>query len=169
MWATIALMGKLLLAAGACTIAAGIWRSATGKCWLLVANGLALGALGVLFTGVFGHKISLRTIALLITVTAMSIGTLELVTAGILRRQQHVAYGWLLGVAGAVSLSFALAFFALGFHWINVAPESHSDIIWIGSYFGFTAICMLGLALRLHSGGLSQSGDTSQRNVFCPA
>src|ERR1017187_1452557 len=44
----IAFLGKLALAAGACTIAAGIWRSAKGKCWLLVLNGLAIGALGLI-------------------------------------------------------------------------------------------------------------------------
>src|SRR6266480_3453568 len=45
---TLVLLGKLALAAGACTIAAGIWRSTNGKCWLLALNGLALGALGLI-------------------------------------------------------------------------------------------------------------------------
>ncbi len=38
---TVASLSTLALVAGACTIAAGIWRSASGKSWLLVMNGLA--------------------------------------------------------------------------------------------------------------------------------
>src|ERR1035438_5191609 len=47
-YGTAVFQSRLALAAGACTIAAGIWRSAKGKSWLLVLNGLALGALGVI-------------------------------------------------------------------------------------------------------------------------
>lgn len=42
------LLSRLALAAGVCTIAAGIWRLAKGKSWLLVLNGLALSAYGVI-------------------------------------------------------------------------------------------------------------------------
>ena len=156
---TVVFLGRLALAAGACTIAAGIWRSAKGKCWLLALNGLALGALGLMFNGVFGPRIQFRTIVLLLVVMATSIGILELATARTLRRQGHVADEWLLGLAGAASVGFALVFLALGFRWIKLEPGSHADIVWVGSYFGFSAICMLGLALRLHSLGLSQSGQ----------
>jgi uncharacterized membrane protein HdeD (DUF308 family) len=156
---TVVLLGKLALAAGACTIAAGLWRSTLGKSWFLVLNGLALGALGLIFNGIFGFRISLRTIALLMVVMAMSIGIFELVIARALRRQRHVADEWLLGLAGAASVGFALAFLAFGFHWIELEPRSHADFLWFGSYFGFNAICMLGLALRLHRLGLSPSGQ----------
>jgi|SRR5579863_4081955 len=155
---TIVLMGKLSLAAGACTIAAGIWRSAKGTCWLLVLNGLALSAFGLICYKLAQYRISFRTVALLVVVMAMSIGLLELATARTLRRRRHVADEWFLGLAGAASVGFALAFFALGFGWIKIEPRSHSDLLWIGSYFGFSAICMLGLALRLHSPGFSQPG-----------
>jgi hypothetical protein len=47
----VVLLGKLALAAAACTIAAAVLRSTTGKCWLLVLNGLALGALGLIQYG----------------------------------------------------------------------------------------------------------------------
>jgi uncharacterized membrane protein HdeD (DUF308 family) len=162
---TIVFLGKLALAAGACTIAAGIWRSTKGKCWLLVLNGLALSALGLICIYLVRFRISFRTVALLIILMALSIGIFELITARTLRRQRHVADGWFLGLAGVVSVGFALAFFALGFRWIKIEPGSHSDLLWLGSYFGFSAICMLGLALRLHSQGLSQSG---QRDALPP-
>jgi uncharacterized membrane protein HdeD (DUF308 family) len=149
-------LGQLALAAGACTIAAGLWRSTKGKCWLLVLNGLALGALGLIFYKLTHYRISFLTVALLI---AMSMGILELVTARTLRRQRHFTDGWFLALAGVASVGFALAFFALGFRWIKIEPGSHSDLLWLGSYFGFSAICMLGLALRLHSLGPFQSGQ----------
>ena len=161
----IAFLGMLALAAGACTIAAGIWRSAKGRCWLLVLNGLALGALGLFLVGTFGDRRSFGTVALLIILMAMSVGIFEFVTARTLRRQRHVADGLFLGLAGAASVGFAFGFFALGVRWIRVEPGSLLDLLWLGSYFGFSAICMLGLALRLHSQGLSQSG---QREVLPP-
>ena len=154
----VVFLGEVALAAGACTIAAGIWRSTKGKCWLLVLNGLALGAFGLIHFFV-RFRISFLTFALLIILMAMSIGILELVIARTLRRPRHVADGWFLALAGVVSVGFALAFFALGFRWIKIEPGSHADLLWLGSYFGFSAICMLGLALRLHSLGLSQSGQ----------
>ena len=86
----IVFLGRVALAAGACTIAVGLWRSANGKSWPLVLNGVALGALGLILNGIVGFRISFRTIALLIIVTAISIGVLELITARTLRLQQTV-------------------------------------------------------------------------------
>lgn len=153
----VVFLGKLALAAGACTIAAGIWRSVRGQCWLLVLNGLALSALGLIFYKLTHYRISLRTVELLFVVMAMSIGIHELVTARMLRR--HRADEWFPSLAGAASVGFALAFFAVGFRWIKLDPGSHSDLLWFGSYFGFSAICMLGLALRLHGLGPFESGQ----------
>lgn len=156
---TVVLLGKLAIAAGACTIAAGIWRSTEGKSWLLVLNGLACSTLGLIFVGIVGAggRVSLRTITDVLVVMAISIAIFELATARTLR--SHVADEWFLGLAGAGSVGFALAFLALGFRWIKLGPGSHADFLWIGSYFGFSAICMLGLALRLPRLGLSQPGQ----------
>ncbi|HMD98138.1 MAG TPA: hypothetical protein VKM93_12525 [Terriglobia bacterium] len=151
------LMCRLAVAAGACTIAAGIWRSREGKSWLLVLNGLAFSAYGLIPMIFSTRPLSFRLFAFLLVVMAMSIGILELATARTLRR--HVADKWFLRLTGAASVGFALAFFALGVRWIKLEPGSHSVFLWLGSYFGFSAICMLGLALRLHSRGLSQSGQ----------
>jgi uncharacterized membrane protein HdeD (DUF308 family) len=154
------LLGTLVLAAGACTIAAGIWRSNKGKCWLLVLNGLALCALGLIYIYFVRFRISFRTVAFLIIVMAMSTGILELAAARTLRRQRHVADGWFLSLGGLASVGFVLVFVALGFRWIEIEPGSHADLLWLGSYFGFSAICMLGMALRLHSPGLSHFGES---------
>ncbi len=83
-------MGMLALAAGACTVAAGMWSSRRGRSWLLVLNGLAFGALGLILTGIFGSRIQFRTIAALIVVMALSIGIYEL------RLHRQAAYEWML-------------------------------------------------------------------------
>lgn len=156
---TIVFLGKLALAAGACAIAAGIPRSTKCICWPLVLNGLALGALGLIQYGFTGFRISFLTVALLIILMAMSSGLLEFLIARALRRQGHFEDGWFLASAGATSIGFAAVFFALGFRWIKLEPGSHSDLLWLGSYFGFSAICMVTLALRLRNLDPSQSGQ----------
>jgi uncharacterized membrane protein HdeD (DUF308 family) len=153
----VTFLGKLAIAAGVFTIAAGTWRSATGKSWLLMLNGFALGALGLIQYGFVRFRVSFLTVALLIVVMAVSTGILELVIARTLRQQRFVGAS-LLVLAGVASIGFALAFFAVGFGWITIEPGSHADLLWLGSYFGFNAICMLGLALLLRSQSLSPFG-----------
>jgi uncharacterized membrane protein HdeD (DUF308 family) len=140
-------MGMLALAAGVCTIAAGVWSFRKGKSWLLVLNGLAFGAFGLILIFWTG-PLAFRTIALLIVVMATSVGIYELATAGTLRRQRHVVDEWLLGAAGLASVGFALVFFAFVFGWIKLEPGPSQTVLWLASYFGFSAICMLGLGLR---------------------
>jgi uncharacterized membrane protein HdeD (DUF308 family) len=154
---TFLYLGELALAAGACTMAAGIWRSAKGKSWLLALNGLTLGTLGLILTFWTG-PLAFRTTALLFVVIATSLGIFELGIARDLRCQRQVADGWFLRLAGAASIGFAFAFFAFALRWIELEPRPLQDFLWFGSYFGFSAICMLGLALRLHWLGLAQTG-----------
>jgi hypothetical protein len=122
-------------------------------------KGLALFALGVIWYGFVRYRISFRTIALLIIVMAMTAGILELITARRLRH--HVVGEWFFRVAGAVSIGFALVFFVYGFGWIKLAPGSHTDLLWLGSYFAFSAICMLALAMHLRGRRLPQSGENA--------
>lgn len=139
---------RLAVAAGACAIAASIWRSAKGKSWLLLLNGLALSAYG-LTPLVWRGPLSYRLFVLLVVVMAMTVGILALRIARTLRHR--IAEEWLLGLAGAASVGFGLAFLALGAHWIQLErrPFHHSVFLWFCSYFGFSAICMMLLALRL--------------------
>lgn len=153
----VVFVGMLTAVLGACTIAAGFWSPGNGKHWLLVLNGLACCSLGLIFTFWTG-PLAFRTIAALIMVMALSIGFYEWASARTLRRD-HAAE-WLLGAAGAASLGFALAFLAFVFRWIKLDPGSPGQSLrWLGSYFGFCAVCMVGLALRLYSQGLSGYGQ----------
>ena len=147
-YGALVLVCRLAVAAGACTIAAGIWGSGEGRSWLLALNGLALSAYGlipILWTG----PLSFRLFALLLVVMATSIGIFELTNSRSRR---------FLGLAGAASIGFALVFLAFVFRWIQMTPGPAQTLLWMGAYFGFSAICMLGLALHPHSRGPSQSG-----------
>ena len=144
--AAILQLGLLALAAGVCTIAASVWRSRKDNSWLLVVNGLACSSLGILITLGLTRPITFRTIALVIVIMAMSIGLYELATARTLRG--HHIDEWLLGVAGVVSVGFAVVFLGFALRWIKLDPSPSAQTFnWLGSYFGFTAICMVGLAL----------------------
>jgi uncharacterized membrane protein HdeD (DUF308 family) len=149
----ISQLGLLALAAGVCTIAASVWNSRKDNSWLLVLNGLACSSLGILVSLGANRSITFRTIALVIVVMAMSIGLYELATARTLRGRLrgHRIGEWLLGVAGVVSVGFAVVFLGFVLRWIKLdSSPSAQTFHWLGSYFGFTAICMVGLALRLN-------------------
>jgi uncharacterized membrane protein HdeD (DUF308 family) len=151
-------VNKLALAAGVCTIAAGIWRSASGKSWLLLLNGLTLsvyGSMPLFWRGPLRFDFFAR----LLVVTALTFGILALAIARTLRRR--VADLWLFGLAGAASVCFAFALLALANHWIHLEHRLFrpSLFLWLCVYFGFSAICMWGLALRLHKLGPSQSSQ----------
>ena len=151
----VVFLTSLALAAGVCTTVAGM--SAKDKSWLLVLNGLALSAYG-LIPLFWRGPLSFDLFALLVVVMAMTVGILALVIARTLRRS--VADEWFFGLAGAGSVGFALAFLALVSGWIQLErrPFHPSVFLWLGFYFGFSAICMLGLALRLHRLDPSRSG-----------
>ncbi|MGA2275726.1 MAG: hypothetical protein ABSH00_19430 [Bryobacteraceae bacterium] len=140
-------MGMVAFAAGVCAIAASTWSSRKGRPWLLALNGLALSAFAVITTFGSRGRLSFRPISLLFVVMAMSIGILALATA--LRLRRHVAGEWLLSAAGVASVGFAVGFFALGFNWIRLKPP-YAFFVWMASYFGFGAILMLGIAVRLN-------------------
>jgi uncharacterized membrane protein HdeD (DUF308 family) len=148
---TIQQTGALAMAAGACTIIAARWSARKGNSWLLVLNGLACGALGLFVMIGAARPVAFRTIALLIVVMAVSMCLYEL--AGARAQGGHRADAWLLGAAGVISLGFAGAFLAFVLRWFPLDPSPSAQTFhWLGSYFGFSAICMLGLAFRPRPG-----------------
>ena len=147
---TVVLVGQLAMAAGVCAIAAGLWRSKNGKSWALALNGFALVALGFIQYRLTHLRISIMVFALLIIVMAVSIGIVELAVSQSFRRKHHRADDWLFGLVGIVSIGFVLPSLALALRWIPIEPGSHVDLLWLGSYFGFVAICLMTLAARLH-------------------
>jgi hypothetical protein len=156
--AAAVLLSRLSVAAGVCAIAAGIWRSANGISWPLVLNGLVFSAYGLI--SLLGRgPLSFRLFAFLIVVMSISFALLALALARTMRHRRHRADQWLFGFAGAASIGFASAFLALANGWIQLErrPFHPSVFLWLCLYFGFSAVCTLGMALRLPSLGPSQS------------
>lgn len=145
---TLLMQSRFALAAGVCTIAAGLWSLRKARSWFLVLNGLALSAYGLLpVIWSPARPLSFRPVSLLFVVMALSITAFAWAAAR--RTRGHLMDEWLLGLAGAASVVFAAVFFAIGRHWIRLeAPGSY--FIWLASFFSFCAICMIGLALRLN-------------------
>jgi uncharacterized membrane protein HdeD (DUF308 family) len=139
-------LGLVALAAGVCTVATGIWNAREANSWLLVLNGLACSALGTMVALGASRPVTFRSMALVIVVMALSIGLYELVAAKTLRG--HRVDEWLLTAVGVVSVGFAGVFLGFVFRWIRLDPSPSAQTFhWLGSYFGFSSICMLVLAL----------------------
>ena len=139
-------LGLVALAAGVCAVATGIWNAREANSWLLVLNGLACSAFGTLVVLGASRPITFRPIAIAIVVMAVSIGLYELVVARTL--PSHRFDEWLLTAAGVISISFAGVFLGFVFGWIRLDPSPSAQTFhWLGSYFGFSSICMLVLAL----------------------
>ncbi|MGA2887611.1 MAG: hypothetical protein ABSE51_06130 [Terracidiphilus sp.] len=146
---TMAQMGMCALAAGLCTIVCGIWSLRIGNSWLLILNGLSCAVLGLLVTigATTTRPTAFRSLAPMIVVMAASIGAYELAAARTLRDKP--ADEWLLGAAGMISAGLAVVFLAFVFRWIKLeASPSGQTFQSLGSYFGFSALCMVGLVLR---------------------
>lgn len=141
---TLVNMGLLALAAGACAILAAVWSSRKEGSWLLALNGLACSALGLILSFWKG-PLAFTVVALLIIAMAMSLALYLWASA----RASHRKPGeWLLVLAGVASIGYSLAFLAFVFRWMELDPGSPAQSLhWLGSYFGFSALCKLGLAL----------------------
>ncbi len=162
--------GDLMLAGGTCLIACGVSRFAKSTCWLLVTHGLAVGALGLILSGLFPvRSLKFRTVALLFVLMALSLGIHQLLAARKPRLRGHIMLEWILGSAGAFSIAFAAAFLALGFSWVKIDLWSYyrtladymwwkADFLWFAFYFAFSAICMLAMGFGLRSLGTKASG-----------
>ena len=145
---TVVFLGRFALAAGICAVAAGLWSLGRNGSWLLVLNGLALSAYGLISVFWRHGRLQFLPIALLFVVMAASIAALMWGSMPRLRR--HAVDKWFVALAGAVAVCFAVGFIVSGFGWVRF-DQPGSYFLWMSLYFGFSAICMLALGLRLNS------------------
>lgn len=142
-WNVLAVfLTRVALAAGVCTIAAGI--SARGKSSLLILTGFALSAYGL--APLIFRPANFSLFALLMVVMAMTVGVLALAIA-----RRDPVKEWFFAITGSGSIVFALAFLALMNGWIQLErrPFHSAVFLWMCVYFGFSAMCMVGLGRRL--------------------
>jgi len=102
-----------------------------------------MALLGLIQYAFVRYGVRFLTVAILVMVMAVSSGVLEMGLA----RGRRVK---VIGLAGVASFGFALVFLALGARWIKVGPGAHVDVL--GLYFGFSAVCMVGLGWQSRAG-----------------
>jgi uncharacterized membrane protein HdeD (DUF308 family) len=142
-------LGMLALSAGACAITAAFWNSGRSSFWLLALHGLGLAAFGVIgISPLVRGPLGFRPISLLFVLMAVSAGAFSLRTAH--RLGSGARDRWFLIVTGAASLGFACSFPAIGFGWLKLG-QPNSYWVWMSSYFGVTALCLLSMAVSLHA------------------
>ncbi|HET6844986.1 MAG TPA: DUF308 domain-containing protein [Candidatus Angelobacter sp.] len=132
--------GLLALGAGIFTIIAAIrGLPLESDWWLLLLNGIGACAAGVLAICIPGLTFIL--LVRVITVWTLFAGACELLMAYKLRR--HVPDEWFMVLAAVGSMAFGVYIFVVRLQ------QEHQLFLWLGSYALYSAIAMLGLALRL--------------------
>lgn len=116
--------------------------------WALMLEGVA----GVVIAGITLAWPAVTLVVLLYLIAAWAVVTGIFEVAAAIRLRRMVEHGWLLGLAGALSIVFGLLLFA--------APGPGAIVIawWIGAYAMIFGILMLALSFRLR--GWSKSGGT---------
>ena len=157
-------MGLLALAAGTCTIAAGLWSGGRSHSWLLSLHGLAMSAFGIIIVSpLVKGPLSFRPISVLFAVMAASLGAFAFDSAKTQWRGERGR--WLPLALGAALTGFAASFIVVGGFRIRLEPQE-TYFIWMSSYLGLCAMLMMWLALHLYSRGVGHAG---QGDPFLPA
>ena len=130
------------IATGLLTIAASVRRAGQGgSSWLLLADGIALTAGGLVI--LLAPGLTLIHVVQLIGVTALAVGILELVAGVHLRR--HIKDESLLIAGGVISIAFSACLLLA-----NVGTVQ-ATLTWISIYALTSGVAVIGLSLRLRS------------------
>lgn len=131
---TAMLLCKLAMAAGACSIVAGLWPSSKSRNWLLLLNGAALFAFGLVPLFVYNRRVSFLPFAMMLVVVAVSMGGLAI-------RKHSAGFNF----AATIAALFAVYFVVSGFGLIRLEPWAYFSSM--TSFFLFSAACSLGVAV----------------------
>ncbi len=143
----VVFQGKLALLAAVCQAVASPRTSPKKNTWLLALNAAALAGYGLVSVFLSRGRLAFLPVALLFVMMAASLGFYLLSISWPLRSGRGAR---LVGLAGVVLMGFAMAFLALGLHWIGFhGPGAY--FIWASSFFGINAVCVLVVSLRLDS------------------
>jgi len=142
--ALVLVFGAYALTDGVLAVASAIrWRGETDRWWLLLLEGLAGIAAGVV-TFVWP---GLSALALLYVIASWALVTGVLEVAAAIRLRKIITGEWLLALIGIASVAFGimLALFP--------AAGALALIIWIGAYATATGALLIALAFRLRAWG----------------
>lgn len=143
--------------AGIITIAAAVHGAARGgAAWLLLADGVAVTACGLLI--LLTPKLTLTHVIRLIAVTSLLVGLMEVIAGMRLRR--HLADEWLMISSGLISLGFAACLL------LARTLSSQTALAWTALYALASGLAMTGFALRLR--GLRNSIHALASPVLIP-
>jgi uncharacterized membrane protein HdeD (DUF308 family) len=146
--ALVLVFGAYALVDGVLAVFSAIrWRGETDHWWVLLLEGLAGIAAGV----VTFVSPGLSALALLYLIAAWAIVTGVLEIAAAIRLRKIITGEWLLALLGILSIGVGvmLALFP--------SAGALALIIWIGAYVAASGVLLIALALRLHSWGRSRS------------
>jgi len=139
----VALFGAYALADGVLAIVNAISHRSEAPWWLLLLQGVAGIAAGVvtfLWPG-----LTALSLVLLIGAWALVTGALEIGTA--IRLRKIITNEWLLGLRGALSVAFGVVLFLF--------PQAGAlaIVVWIAAYSLVLGTLLIALAIRLHQWG----------------
>jgi uncharacterized membrane protein HdeD (DUF308 family) len=135
----VVIFALFAIATGVITIAAAVWRAGQGASWLLLADGIIVTTGGLVI--LISPALTLAHVILLIAVTSLLLGTLEIVAGFHLRR--HITDEWLFVSGGVISVAFAAVLLFIR------GGDPHSVLTWISIYATASGLAMVGLAFRL--------------------
>ena len=146
--ALVLVFGAYALADGVLAMISAIrWRGETDRWWVILLEGLAGVAAGVIT--LFWPGITALTLLYMIAAWALLTGALEIAAA--IRLRKVIAGEWLLVLSGIASIVFAalLALFP--------AAGALALVLWIGAYAVVFGALLIVFAFRLRSWGRSRS------------
>ena len=133
-------------ATGVLTIIAAV-RGARqgGSAWLVLADGIAISAGGLII--LLSPGLTLLLLIRIIGLTALVVGMLELLAGVHLRR--HLTDEWLLIIGGVTSIVFAACLL------LTRVGTAQTALTWVAIYALANGLALMGLALRLRRLGNS--------------
>lgn len=146
--ALVFIFGAYALVDGVLAVVSAIrWRGATDRWWVLLLEGLAGIAAGVV-TFIWP---GISALALLYVIAAWALVTGVLEIAAAIRLRKIITGEWLLALIGILSIVIGvmLALFP--------SAGALALVIWIGAYVAASGVLLIALAFRLRSWGRTRS------------
>ena len=146
--ALVLLFGAFAFADGILAIVTAIRRRSTDKWWVLLLEGIAGIAAGIIT--LFMPGITAIALLYLIAARAIIMGVLDVSAA--IRLRKVIEGEWLLGLSGVASIIFGVLLV------LFPGPGALAVVLWIGAFSLVIGALLVGLGFRLRSWGRLHPG-----------